>query len=272
VEFRLIVAVKTTTLAASLAVLIGVLATEAGAYTFSLTDTVPWTAPDGRTMTIGMLYGEGIIFADPARPVVLDEQGRVVAVGPLAHDGIVRCPHSANCRVLLGLSRGPASVEPDPGTFDPFRGRPDPMEGFYVTGGEQLELGFRPVESTWSDEWFRWTAAYRRSPIISLIFTVIFAALARGSARPLLMSGPLSNRSLLKDERWRTQRMIMAFLLAMFMSIAQTCLIIFLMAAHVFYGGSELTLLPCFLGWALGFLSVLIDFRWRRRGVRVQSC
>jgi hypothetical protein len=257
VGFLSIVAVKTTTLAASLAIQIGVLATEAGAYTFSLTDTVPWTAPDGRTMSIGMLYGESIIAATPARPVVLDEQGRVVAVGPLAHDGIVRCRNSADCRVLLGLSRGPASVEPDPGTFDPFRGRPDPMQGFYVTGGERLELGFRPVESTWSDEWFRWTAAYRRSPTISLIFTVIFAALGRIASRPLFTRKRSTDRSSIGAE-WREKRTVLAPTMASFMS--QALLVPLILAPiHIFYGGSQLTLLPWILGWVLGVASALID-------------
>jgi hypothetical protein len=43
----------------------------------------PWISPDGRQLAVGMLYGDGIFLADPARPVILDEQRRVLAMGPL---------------------------------------------------------------------------------------------------------------------------------------------------------------------------------------------
>lgn len=237
----------------------GILAPNAFAYTFSLSDEVSWMAPDRRKMTIGMLYGEGILSSTPARPVVLDEQGRVVALGPLAYDGIVRCLQVDRCRVLLGFSHGPRTVEPDPATFDPFLGRPGPCNGFFVTGGDQPEFGFRAVESTWGDEWFRWTAAYRRAPVLSIFITALFAALGRMVVKPLpLWKRPAGHR-LVRDAKWCTRRIIMSSTAGFILSGSAAVLTLLLLVFHLsVWGGSELTMLPLILGWVVGVLSVYV--------------
>jgi hypothetical protein len=153
-------------------------------------DEAAWTAPDGRRLTLAMLYGDGIIAADPGRPVVLDEAKRIIALGPLAYDGTIKCERDGVCKVLLGRSSSVDAVTPDPAGF-----RAPLMELPYPEY-EKDEYGFQPTRSTFDDEWFRWTTAYRQAPIVSLFFTFLFACFAYwAGAWPLRVARALKPRT-----------------------------------------------------------------------------
>lgn len=101
---------------ASIALLM--LARTASAHSPYLTDLTAWIAPDGTKLRIGFINGDSIIgiAPDPARPVVLDETGKVVAVGPRTREGIIRCQSASSCAILQsGIL--PIKVRPDPSTF-----------------------------------------------------------------------------------------------------------------------------------------------------------
>src|SRR5262249_27979889 len=83
---------------------------------------VSWTAPDDKRYGLALLWGDGIIAANPLRPVVLDARGQVVAVGPLVTDAFIHCrTPDKDCIVFLDLRHHekdtPAAVTPDPSAF-----------------------------------------------------------------------------------------------------------------------------------------------------------
>jgi hypothetical protein len=133
-----------------------------------------WTAPDGKRYSVAMLWGDGIIGADPGSPVVLDETGQVVALGPVVKDGFVHCRAPSDCVVILDRNyfekdpRPPAAVVPDPSTFQPGRS-PD----FYPEE-EKVFYGFKPASLILADQWVAWTVLYRRAPLFAVLWTLLW--------------------------------------------------------------------------------------------------
>ena len=110
---------------------------------------------DGRRYQVGTLYGDGILFPDPGRPVLLNDQGLVVALGPRAGDGIVRCANKAACAILLDNGE---KIVPDPKSFGPPR-----IPNFYPEH-ETVEYGFAAARWTLVDHLVSWTAVIQRYP------------------------------------------------------------------------------------------------------------
>jgi hypothetical protein len=134
---------------------------------------------------MAMLWGDGLIGADPGRPVILDEAGLVVGIGPVVKDGFVHCRAPSDCIAILdrnyfekdGLP--PAAVVPDPSTFQPGRS-PD----FYPEE-EKSSYGFKPANLTLADQWVAWTALFRQAPIFASLWTLLWVSLGLTSARIL---------------------------------------------------------------------------------------
>jgi len=134
------------------------------------------------------------------------------------------------------------------------------LEGFQVGYGEEREFGFRPVEPTWADEWFRWTAAYRRSPLFSLGITALFAVLGR-------IAVPTVRRQPRPDRAFPRIKIVLRALAA----VSSTLLLSLLMFFHwAIGGGSALTFLPPVTGLILGIGSRFLPSRSMAGGQRLQ--
>lgn len=128
-----------------------------------------WIGPNGKNWQIAMLRGDGIVGPgpDPARPVVLDDAGLVVAQGPLVSYGIAYCSSETNCLVVTPDT----VIEPDAASFRTPR-KPD----FYPEH-ETESFGFRPAKISVFDWIWICIFAWAMSPIMGLIFFLIFARL-----------------------------------------------------------------------------------------------
>ena len=89
----------------------------------------PIRGPADEPLTIKLLFGDGIVFADPVRAVVVDAAGRLRAMSPLSSDLDLVCagPPEAGC-VAVDLLVGE-------------RHRPEPAE---MIAGGPLEVDGRP--------------------------------------------------------------------------------------------------------------------------------
>jgi hypothetical protein len=74
-------------------------------------DWVYWNSPDERPYSLAVLWGDGILAANPLRPVVLDAEGHVVALGPLVTDAYIHCrtPLTA-CIIARPSQNGDGSI------------------------------------------------------------------------------------------------------------------------------------------------------------------
>jgi hypothetical protein len=137
-----------------------------------LSPKADWTAPDGKRYGVAMLWGDGIIAADPGRPVVLDESGQVVALGPLVTDAFIHCRTRSDCIVILDQhysgKDAAVAVAPDPLTFQPGR-----LPDFYPEY-EKASYGFKPATLTLADQWVTWTVLFRRAPIFAVPWTLLW--------------------------------------------------------------------------------------------------
>jgi len=71
--------------------------------------------PDGQVGEVRLLHGDGIVYTDPVRPVIVDQQWRLVARGPKALSMIVSCNDEHRCLIVdLWQSR---VLELDPASF-----------------------------------------------------------------------------------------------------------------------------------------------------------
>lgn len=135
-----------------------------------LRDLAPWTMPDGQSFEIGMLYGDGLFWRDPGRPVVLNSRQEVVALGPLVFDGYVTCSDKSHCAILVDRPLL-AKWVPDPAGFKP------PRPSDFYPESQQVEYGFQSVPSSMRDNVVGWTIPYRRNPLIAAAGTLVFFGL-----------------------------------------------------------------------------------------------
>jgi hypothetical protein len=75
----------------------------------------PVALPGGDSGLLRRLYGDGIMMADPVRPVVIDKRGDVRALGPVGYAAEHSCS-GGSCRVYV---YNETSLLPDVYRFDP---------------------------------------------------------------------------------------------------------------------------------------------------------
>jgi hypothetical protein len=147
-------------------------------------------------------------------------------------------------KILLGASTGVHTIMPEPTGFR------TPLPELPYPEYEKEEYGFQPATSTLTDELFRWTAAYRRAPAVSLFFTIVFGCFGYwAGAWPMRLARFLKPRITQSIVRWFV--LVVGSAAALFLPIViSTALLII----HIIYGGTALTILPCFAGFAGGGL------------------
>lgn len=114
--------------------------------------------PDGQVGEVRLLHGDGIVYADPVRPVIVDQQSRLVARGPKAFSMIVSCDEEHRCLVvdLWGsrvLDLDSASFRQGPvqpaATLWPARW---PTEDWDLEDGDE-SWGFSSRDATFAEMW-----------------------------------------------------------------------------------------------------------------------
>lgn len=181
---------------------VGILLWHAGAASAHrpyLRDLVPWVGPDGTPYQIGMLFGDGIVASDPGRPVVLDSSQKVIALGPLTHDGFAACVAPSECRLLTTHLK----AVPAPESFR--AGRP---ADFYPEH-EREEYGFKLHPHDWADTWIAWTVPFRRTLAGTIVLLLVFGSIGRVIAAVLAMSV-----AWLRAPAWRTLTTIVLAVMA----------------------------------------------------------
>lgn len=103
-----------------------------------ITNRVAWIGPDGRHFTLALLHGDGIFAPDPIRPVVLDANDYVVALGPLMRNAVIWCDQPSACAAYFDATWDRA-VKPDPSGF-----RASRSANFYPEFATD-EYGFQPA-------------------------------------------------------------------------------------------------------------------------------
>ncbi|WP_039017245.1 hypothetical protein [Halocynthiibacter namhaensis] len=69
------------------------------------TQTAPFQTESGRQFSIKLLYGDGVLGPDPVRAIVVDTEGQVHAVSPVATQFIIFCDGTVSgCGVYNGVS------------------------------------------------------------------------------------------------------------------------------------------------------------------------
>jgi hypothetical protein len=101
--------------------------------------------PGGQPGEMRLLHGDGIFFADPVRVLVLDEEGRAVALSPLTSIQSLVCPEERKC--LAVDLEGKRAFELDPATFriSPVRQESD---GLRDLEAEEASWGFRTRDAS----------------------------------------------------------------------------------------------------------------------------
>lgn len=144
------------------------------------TEEVDITGPDGETLSLKLLNGDGIITADPQQAIIVDDKGRFLAGSPIAEALSVFCPASARieeCVVydaLFGMIYLPLPSRFDPRAVIEIDGKPTAYPdygtaifGFAVRKAsfreivryEFLSLGKDPVITIFAVAW--WTVLFR---------------------------------------------------------------------------------------------------------------
>lgn len=150
-----------------------------------LTDAMSWRAPDGKTYRVGIYFMDGLFGPDPARPVVVDDQNRFVAIGPLVRDGVVSCTGPDSCTILLAGSTL-MKVAPDPVRFQhASQQHPETMEREFEA---PQNFGFERRWLSPLDYFTALTIGIRRAPLTAMLYGGIFmvlTAVAAGCAAAL---------------------------------------------------------------------------------------
>jgi hypothetical protein len=127
-------------------------ASQAIAYTY-LIDVTAGPLVNGQRYSLALLFHDGF-WNDPMRPVVLDEKGMIVALGPQGSAGAIRCdPVTPPCVVYLTGSTVRA-VRVDPSTFGPPR-KPD-----FFPDSEAAAYGFSAHVMMPADYWHASISAF----------------------------------------------------------------------------------------------------------------
>jgi hypothetical protein len=126
---------------------------------------------------VRLLHGDGIVYTDPVRPVIVDQQWRLVARGPKALSMIVSCKDEHRCLIVdLWQSR---VLELDPASFR--QGPVQPAVTGNFTDHWELESGdeswgFSSRDATFAEMWTaNWVMARERRN--GLILSAVLAAL-----------------------------------------------------------------------------------------------
>jgi hypothetical protein len=84
-------------------------------------DSYEVVLPDGKAATIKVLFGDGIFIADPAKAVVIDNEGRVLAASPETTIPYLRCPSQRAdiTRCTVFDAENSLLYRPDPIRFAP---------------------------------------------------------------------------------------------------------------------------------------------------------
>lgn len=81
-------------------------------------NTEAFDGPDGTKLDLRLLYGDGIIIADPVRAVIIDSHGQLRAVSPLSHAMQIHCSLRSGRRECLAYDELSGMVhESDPKTW-----------------------------------------------------------------------------------------------------------------------------------------------------------
>jgi hypothetical protein len=155
------------------------IATPVLAHSPYLTHKTAWTGPDGKDWALALLNGDAIIgpWDDPNRPVVLNPEGKIVAIGPIHKNPVVVCFSARDCRFLTDAE----ALVPDPATFGSPREidfYPESLNKFrsengrYILDQEFQTYGMRHSELTWL-EWPRiLLPVFRSAPIVTVVFLI----------------------------------------------------------------------------------------------------
>ena len=124
-----------------------------------------------------LLHGDGIVYTDPVRPVIVDQQWRLVARGPKALSMIVSCDKEHRC--LIVDLWGAGVIELEPASFR--QGRVQPAVNRWPMDDLELEYrdeswGFSSRHATFAELWTaNWVMARERRN--GLILSAVLAAL-----------------------------------------------------------------------------------------------
>jgi hypothetical protein len=72
---------------------------------------------DGPAAALRLLYGDGILGADPVRPIVVGEHGEVYALGPKGHAVAIACTQQCRVFIFLADETLPRVLVPDKTNF-----------------------------------------------------------------------------------------------------------------------------------------------------------
>jgi hypothetical protein len=134
--------------------------------------------PNAELGEVRLLKGDGIFFTDPVRPIVIDEQGHLIARGPKALSMTVSCGEDHRC-VIVNLWDA-HTLELDSASFrqgavQPTIQRGDRTDDWELEGGNE-SWGFSTREATSAEMWTA-NMVLAREALNGLILTAFLGAL-----------------------------------------------------------------------------------------------
>jgi hypothetical protein len=95
---------------------------------------------DGEIGELRLIHGDGIVFTDPVRPLIINSQGYLVAKGPIARSIVISC--SGDHRCMIVDLWGARVYEPEPGSFRQGPAQPavrstDRTDDWDLVGGDE---------------------------------------------------------------------------------------------------------------------------------------
>lgn len=68
---------------------------------------------NGEIGEVRLLHGDGIVFTDPVRPLIVSAEGQLVARGPKAHSIVISCTEDHRCLIVDLWKERVYDLEPD---------------------------------------------------------------------------------------------------------------------------------------------------------------
>ncbi len=154
-----------------------------------LTHKTPWLCADGKLCSLAVLNGDGIFFPDPNRPVILNEDGKVIAIGPLDQNPLPFCVAADDCKFITDAG----AYAPDPATFGTPREPnfyPEHLDQYRddyskrPAGHEFKTYGMTMSSISPSYRLWVWKTVLASSPIITVALLLSGANLGWRNAKP----------------------------------------------------------------------------------------
>jgi len=145
--------------------------------------------PTGEIGELRLLNGDGIVFTDPVRPLLVSSEGRLLARGTKAHSIAVSCDDNHRC--LIADLWNERVYELDPGSFRQGPMQPKVTDGdrtddWNLEGGDEA-WGFTTRDAT-ASELLQANLALAKECLSRLVFIAVFAGLGALAMVPIRLS------------------------------------------------------------------------------------